>query len=140
MRLQAGPTDLAQGGQRQIGAALHVLGAWAIGTVALDAERQRPGQGADGMHGVNVAQYQQPRPGGGLARAVLVVDGQQMVAKPVPAGNALHPHADGFVVGLHPGGHAGHALGVIGGALDFDPGADSGQYVVHVEGLDACHL
>ena len=140
VRLQAFARNLTQGGQRQIGAALHVLGARPVGAVALDAERQRAGQRADWMHGINVAQNQHPLALGGLWRTVPVVDGQQVVAEPVATGNALHPHANGLVVGLHTRRHAGHARRVIGRALDFDPGPNTGQYFIHIKLLSSKHL
>ena len=49
--------DGAIGGKRQIGATFHVADARAVSLVALDAEGQIGGQGAERMHGIEMAEH-----------------------------------------------------------------------------------
>ena len=60
----------------------------------------------------------------------------------IPAGNVLQVGADASKValGLHPRRHAGHGLGHVRGALDLDPGSDTGEDFIHIEGSGMRHI
>jgi hypothetical protein len=120
---------LAQRVEINVVAAFHVHQAGAIADVALAAEGQR-GQRAQGMHGIHVAQQQNAA----LSRARVRHRRADTVAQPHAAGDPLCPRSQGGEVVLGQVHHAVDRGGVESRAFGLDPGPQSGQHLVGVEG------
>ena len=118
------PAKLTDSGQRNIGAALHVLGAGAIGSISVNPIGQRSSQSADGMDGVDMAEYQDTRPVLCLGRAMSVLRDQQVIARTMRARYAPDMCPDCFIIRGHLVGHARQGGYIIGRAFNFDPLTD----------------
>src|SRR5262249_20344520 len=125
--------DLPEGVVGEVSATLHVVDAGAIGTIAVDPERQALNE-AHGMHGVVVAQHQDARRVLAPCRAY-----HEMIAAAVASRDTLNTRRQ-----------AGIALGYqlaklvdlcrcFRRRLDLDPAADAVEDVSRVERIAGCH-
>ena len=127
-RRAAGAQQLLHGVAGGIHAALHVVDARTVEPVPVAAERERASQGADTMHGIEMAENQDALVLDGAFQA-----GDEHVAVPVASRFAADGRSQRHHLGLGKIHHGIDTLGHVGGALDEHPGAEALQDLVHVE-------